>query len=149
MKATVVCFMILLTGACRQAIDGSPSVNTETGLTRNERLDKAVNTYCKTGNPHYIQRDFEFRGPLTVTQVDDELRRSHETSSQIRKEVYGTTEKFEDSHTAWTQLKATYRTGDELYFFMGSDRRTWTGEILGYVLVRNKAVVGMMVTAIS
>jgi len=62
---------------------------------------------------------WEIRGPLTVSQIEEKLIESYNESSKRRLEIYGVTEKFEDSETGevWGRLKGKFKEGDELYFF--------------------------------
>ena len=144
--------MAILTGSCRQAIDSSPSRDSDSTMARNDELSKVMDDYWKTGNPYYMRHEFEFRGPLTVGQVEEELIESHKESSKMRREVYGVTERFEDSDIGegWGRLKGKYRDreGDELYFYLATAKPSWS-QLQGYVLIRDKKVVAQIVTVMN
>jgi len=151
MKTAVVCAIVLLTSACRQTVGSSSLEESREEIVRAPQLSRAMHVYWKKDNPYYIRRDFDFRGPLDARQVEDELMELHKSSSRTRQEVYGVAEEFDESDVGkqWERLKSKHREGDELYFFTASDRRTLTGDTLGYVLMRHKKVVDVIVTIMT
>ena len=151
MKIIIVCLMAILTGACRQAIDSSTSRNSDSTMKRNDKLSKVMDDYSKIGNPYYMRHEYEFRGPLTVAQVEEDLIESHKESLKIREKVYGVTERFEDTEAGkiWGRLKSEYRDGDELYFYLATAKPSWS-QSWGYVLIREKKkVVTKIMTAMN
>jgi len=90
---------------------------------------------------------FEIRGPLTVTQFEEERARSHAESAETRNRARDTDKAFTGNYTLF---KGGYRDGDELYFFR-SDRRSW-GHLKGregYVLIRKGEIADMIVTVVN
>jgi hypothetical protein len=120
-------------------------------MVRDGKLSKIMDDFWKAGNPYYIKRDFKFRGPLSIEKVEEELTVLHQESSRIRENAYGATDTFADSKIGknWSRLKGQYAEGDRLYFFVAPDKRTLTGQIRGYVLVRNKKVIDQVVTIMA
>jgi hypothetical protein len=172
MKIIIVCILALLISSCRQTVNSSDSmdsnskkddvttsVQTVNGynsmdsnsiMKRNNRLSKIMDDYSKAGNPYYMKYEYEFEGPLNIAQVEEKLIKSYNESSKRRREIYGVIEKFEDSDAgeAWAQIKSKYRDGDELYFYKGIAKPSWS-RYAGYVLIRENNVVAKIVTSMG
>lgn len=140
MKIMIACLTAILACSCHQVTDGSRSMH------RRADLSRIMNEYFRAGDPYHTkQGKFEFRGPLAVAQVEQELAESYYVvSSRMREKADGVVERFEDSDEgkAWREFKSGYRDGDGLYFWIGIDREG-IGVSEGYVLIRRNRVLGI------
>lgn len=152
MKIIAACLMALLLGSCRQANDRPRSEASRSAMATNTQLDRIMDDYEKADNPYYHKSEFEFRGPLTVAQVETELLEMYKEVLQGREDVPDLSVELVNADLGpdWREIKSAYRDGDALYFFT-SDERSWAelrGE-RGYVLIRDNKVVGVLITDIN
>ena len=144
MKMIVISLMAVLVCSCRQAIDSTVPESSQ------GELCKMMDEYLKVESPDYAREyEFEFRGPLTITQVEAKLAEDHRDDPDlVRKGVVGGPPRF--VHPDWIELKSKYRDGDAFYFFR-SDERSWA-ELMGeqgYMIVHNKRISATLVTLIN
>ena len=102
---------------------------------------------------HYQSKyEFEAGGPLTLAEFEKELREFHQESFELKEKVYGRADEWLDSFVdgKCARIKNLSKEMDELYFFT-SEPQSWAelAGIDGYVLVRKKEIVDMMVRCIN
>ena len=102
---------------------------------------------------HYqSEYEFEARGPLTLVEFEKELREFHQESFELKEKVYGRADESLDSFVdgKCARIKNLSKEMDELYFFT-FEPQSWAelAGIDGYVLVRKKEIVDMMVRCIN
>ncbi len=133
MKNAIVCLSAMLMCSCHQGAAGSLS-----GHRRTE-LSKIMSEYFQHGNPYPTNEryTFEFRGPFTIEQVEQESL--EEVKRAPRNDV--PLVPFGFSNHYWVGLKRKYKDGDELYFFLATATPSYS-QSAGYVLIRGKEVLG-------
>jgi len=132
--AAVGILMAALAFLYRPIIEGCHS------MVRRAEVHKIMNEYWKP-----IGGDFRVKGPLATAQVEKALFGTPLDSEEAR-QTYESTGRGE----AWGRTKAKWKDGDEFYFFT-SDKRSWS-ELRGrqgYVLIRKKQVVDVMLTRMN
>ncbi|OHB64269.1 MAG: hypothetical protein A2Y77_04440 [Planctomycetes bacterium RBG_13_62_9] len=130
MKIAIVCVVAMLTCSCHRATDGSILVH------RQENLSKMMDEYRRSRDPCYRMGEsvHQFRGPLTIGQVKDELLK-----------LYSRTADLPSGYVPrnWMELNGKYRDGDELYGCLAQLKDSVSQSYL-YVLVRGDAVIDVL-----
>ena len=127
MRNTIVFISVLFMCSCH-------SVGTSLRQQQDEFLRALEESQRQGGVTVTVGRhNWSFRGPLA-------------TPGQVEKDMIeqGLDEETMTEYPEWNDLKGKYRKGDKFYFYL----KTSVGEVHfaeGYVLVRNKQVVGWVV----
>jgi len=146
MKIAGVCLIVIsVCSGCQNTSD--------TGSGDRDAMPRRLEQMSTIIKNHYDSKyEFEIRGPLSITEVGEELGELHEEAAEIKRRVYGHVQEFEDSELgkAYTQLKRPHKDGDELYCFT-SDEQSWCDRagIEGYVLIRRNEIVDGIVTNVN
>ena len=144
MRTIAICLVLSFLFGCRRE-PGDPNSRGSNSVVERQN---AISRLLKDRDPSYPYA-FDIRGPLTLRQLEEELMKDY---AAWRKRVGDSVGTFQDSALGeeYARLKDKYREGDELYFFK-SDARSWN-ELHGnegYVLVRQNAIVHIMMRSIS
>ena len=138
MKIAAICLLVVLTCSCHQAADGSASMH------RRDELSKIMDEYLQRLDPYHKKGTgvFEFRGPLTIEQVEEELIERYEAHAQ----PVGERPPEASSHfpgSSWTKLKGKYAEGDELYSCLDKEK-CGVSQSYWYVLVRGHSIEALV-----
>ena len=141
MRTLVLCLVAVLGFSCQQAADRAGKAGHDVVTSRQEEVSRLLRDHYRDS-----EMGFEVRGPLTISQVEQESL--EELSKSPRKDIPPGPFGFEGHK--WLQLKSKYVCGDELYFFT-SDERSWSylSGIKGYVLVRGNTFVDGIITGMN
>lgn len=141
MRLALLCLLVM--SACSGCRTG-----TNSGSTRSEGVETRKRAICASLKESYGLPDvtFEVRGPLTITQVEQESveRMGYSPRTDVSAVAFG----CQDAR--WLALKDGYTPGDEFYYFT-SDERSWaylTG-VRGYILIRRNEIIGGIVTGVN
>ncbi len=134
MKGAIVCLMVMLACSCHQATDGSGPAH------RRDELSKIMDEYLQSGDPYHEKGRcaFQFRGPLTVGQVEGELLKIYDRMRRDRSDL-----PLGYVPRDWTDLKGKYRDGDELYACFATEKRG-VSQSYWYVLVREDTIIAFV-----
>ncbi len=134
MKITGPCLLAILACSCHQATDGSVSIH------RRDELSRIMDEYLQSGDPYHKNGtcDFQFRGPLTVEQVEGELLKIYDRMRRDRSNLPSGSMPRD-----WTELKGKYRDGDELYACFAREKYG-VSQSYWYVLVREDAIIAFV-----
>jgi hypothetical protein len=132
MRIIVVCSMAVLACSCHQATEDSLSVH------KQSELSKIVDEYFRE-DPYSTKEKctFQFRGPLTIDQVEQESLEA--TIRSPRKDLPPVP--FAFSNDYWVELRSKHRDGDKFYFFVATATPSYS-QVAGYVLIHGRKVVG-------
>ncbi len=137
-KVLIACLVAILASAL--VLCYKPFSDRWRSVVKRAEVHKIMNEYWKP-----IGGDFRVKGPLATAQVEKALFGTPLDSEEAR-QTYESTGRGE----AWGRTKAKWKDGDEFYFFT-SDKRSWS-ELRGrqgYVLIRKKQVVDVMLTRMN
>jgi len=141
-----VVLMLMCSCSCNQTRDGSHSDGSANTLTRMDAVNIMFKEHIKAGAGGYCrERDFLFRGPLTIHQVDAELTAYHEKLLMMAPRAPGPENAPVDTGVPLYRNRVvdTYREGDELYYYRsdpdGAGDKTEFSE--GHLIVREGKVV--------
>jgi hypothetical protein len=140
MKVVTACLIAMLICSCHQATNGSLS------MQRRDELSTMMDEYLQRLDPYHKKGTgvFEFRGPLTIEQVERELIERYKAHAPPE----GERPPEAPSHypgSSWTKLKGKYADGDELYACLDKEK-CGVSQSYWYVLVhgdRIKALVAV------
>jgi hypothetical protein len=99
-----------------------------------------MDEYFRRGDPYHESGKcvYQFRGPLTVEQFEDEVTKRYDL---IRKDR-GLPSNFDSGRPRWMELKDKYREGDRLYACFATDEYGLSGSYW-YLLVRGHTVIAL------
>jgi hypothetical protein len=140
MKIVIMCLIVALSCSCHRPVAGLSSGR------RYRELSRIMNEYLRGVDSHHAKQDagFEFRGPLTVDQAEMELiERYRANVDLVSQNTPAGPYHFASPH--WGKLKSKYKDGDEFYAFFVTWQAT-LHQTQGYVLIRQKEVLGTIVT---
>jgi hypothetical protein len=105
----------------------------------------------ETGRWYGSWSEYEFRGPLTVEEIEQEtLQALAEEAAQIKGRRDVPQMPFGFANSMWIDFTKEYRRGDELYFFTTVER-SWAAQMgsEGYLLLRKDKVVRTIITVLN
>ena len=154
MKKMGLCVVLMLSCSCHQATS-----RPDTGRAPNE-LQGLLESYLENRDPPFTDGpvtagpEYEFRGPLTIKQVEAEglegLGKGL-VKFRTRLDEFGVPQvPFGFNNNRWIALKREYRDGDELYFFT-ADEHGWASHSgrEGYLLLRKDKIVRTIITVVN
>lgn len=130
MRAVIIPLMVVLTCSCHEAMPNSQHMRAR------KEFSKAMKKFYSQDNSFAIvgQYAWSFRGPLA-------------TPSQVEADIVGQGNNDEafQAYPGWIGLKNRYQEGDQFYSYLKTyvHDAHWSE---GYVLTRNREVLGWVVT---
>ncbi len=144
MKVIALCVVPVLICSCHPSTNSARSDGVVGTLARMDELNALFKEYQKRGNPYYVDRDFLFRGPLTIDQVQTELMAINRRTIEALRRMAPMAETSPDSGIPAyrSRIVSRYKPGDKLYFFASDPKRPEGNcELMeGYLLLRGNAV---------
>jgi hypothetical protein len=128
MKATIVGLTMVLACSCQRVSDNSTPGRYEDTMERREEVRTVISNFFHSNID-------TIRGPLTIREVQTELAKAGRKAEEV---------------AGWRELKAKVKRGDGIYFYR-TDAQSWKelrGQ-QGYVAVRNRDVIGSLLTRVN